>query len=101
MSTKRRWQIAVVGATVWVLILFPWLPNRSFEHYPFSGPLVSFLYSSPIWPDRLVGAPITAVWLFAIFYPIVRPNVFTVALSALSIFAWFSLSIWAAAIASC
>lgn len=91
----------IAAATIWVLILFPWLPSRSFEHYSLSGPLVSFLYHSPVWPDRIIGTPVSALWLLGIFYPIVRPNVFTALLSVLCLVAWFALSIFAAAMASC
>ena len=29
MKRKHRWLMLIAAATIWVLILFPWLPNRS------------------------------------------------------------------------
>jgi len=101
MKKSHRWLLLIASATLWVLVLFPWLPNRSFEHYFLSGPLVFFLRDSPVWPDYIIGTPVSALWLFCIFYPIVRRNVFTVFLSVVGLIAWFGISILAAASASC
>ena len=99
MSAKQRWVTFLIAVSVWVLLLFPWSPNKSYEHYAFSGPLISFMYSAPL-ADRIIGLPITGVLLLGIFSPILRLNAFTVVCSVASIIAWFSLSILAAASAS-
>ncbi|RYD84141.1 MAG: hypothetical protein EOP84_06305, partial [Verrucomicrobiaceae bacterium] len=74
MTKKQRRLILAAVATLWVVIFFPWRRDCSWESYPLSGPLVSFLYHVPVWPDRVIATPITALWLLGIFYPIVRPN---------------------------
>jgi hypothetical protein len=42
---------------------------------------LAFLYYSPVWPYRIIGTPVSALWLLGIFFPIVRPNAFTALLS--------------------
>lgn len=74
-------------------------PSTSWEHHPFSGPLVALHEARHPWEYAVSGAIFLGLGA-GLCGPAFRVTVVTVGIAIISAVAWVALSIWAAAMAS-
>ena len=75
-------------------------PNTSWEHHPFSGPLVA-LHESRHPLDYVVSGAVLLGLGAGLCGPAFRATFLSVAISIATAVAWVALSMWTAAVASC
>jgi hypothetical protein len=75
-------------------------PNTSWEHHPFSGPLIA-LHESRHPLDYAVSGVLLLGLGAGLCWPAFRLTAASIALSIASAVVWVALGIWAATIASC
>ena len=100
-----HWRRGLMGALLFLAVCVAYMrssmsPDATWEHHPFSGPLI-VLHTAREPVDYVVGIALLAVLGGGLCSPVFRVSFWTLLLAFLSALAWVNVSAAMARIAAC